>query len=157
MVHSSLARAVIAEEVEIKPHDGGRMVAFQVNYTADGTTLRGGDGLWFYRFPGFQATLSAMSFKAERIEAVGPGRMRSNHWNWFGELSAGERSAAFEWAQEIAHEDLGICETVQRNLEAGVYQAGVLSPAQESNTALFQNLVREALDGGVREALDGGE
>ena len=156
MVHPSLTRAVIADEVEIVPHHGGRMVAFHVTYTADGTTLRGGDGLWFYRFPGFLATLSAMNFKAERIEAVGPGRMRSNHWNWFGELSAGERSTAFEWAQEIAHEDLGICVTVQRNLEAGVYQAGRLSPAQETNTALFQNLVREALEGGVREAVGGG-
>ena len=147
MVHPSLARAVIADEVEIVPHHGGRLVAFHVTYEATGTTLRGADGLWFYRFPGFQATLSAMSFKAERIEAAGPGRLRTENWSWFGDIDADERAAAFDWAQEIVHQDLGICEAVQRNLAAGVYKAGVLSPAQESNTALFQNLVREALNG----------
>lgn len=148
MVHPSLTRAVVADTVEIVPHDGGRMVAFHVDYEDQGANLRGGDGLWFYRFPGFQATLSARGFKAERIEALGPGRLRSSHWNWFGDIDAGEREAAFAWAQEIAREDLGVCETVQRNLAAGIYQTGILSPAQESNTALLQNLVREALDGG---------
>jgi choline monooxygenase len=146
MVHPNLATAVIADEVEIVPHDGGRMVAFHVKYEAQGSSLRGAEGLWFYRFPGFQATLSARSFKAERIEAVGPGRLRSDNWSWFGDLSKDERGAAFEWAQEIVHEDLGICETVQRNLEVGIYKTGILSPAREGNTMLFQNLVREAVN-----------
>ena len=44
-------------------------------------------------------------------------------------------------------EDLAICEAVQRNLEAGVYRAGVISAEREPGTAFFQRLVREALDG----------
>ena len=35
-----------------------------------------------------------------------------------------------------------ICEAVQRNLDAGVYERGVLSPRHEQGVALFQRLVR---------------
>jgi choline monooxygenase len=147
MIHPRLSRAVIAEEVVIEPHHEGRLVAFHVKYQAQGDTLRGADGLWFYRFPGFQATLSARGFKAERIEPVGPVRLRSTNWNWFGDLSEAERGDALDWAKEIVLEDLGVCETVQRNLEVGVYTTGILSPARESNTMLFQALVRDAVNG----------
>lgn len=147
MIHPSLAQALVKDQVEIRPYDHGRTVAFHVKYEARGTTLRGADGLWFYRFPGFQAVLGERGFKAERIEPVGPGRLRTDNWSWFGDLPKAEREAAFQWAQDIVHEDLGVCETVQRNLEAGVYTTGVLSPAQESNTMRFQQLVREAVNG----------
>ena len=147
MIHPSLARALVKDQVEIKPYDQGRTVAFHVKYEAQGTTLRGAEGLWFYRFPGFQAVLGDRGFKAERIEPVGPGRLRTDNWSWFGDLPEAERSAAFQWAQDIVHEDLGVCTTVQRNLEAGVYTTGVLSPAHESNTMRFQQLVREAVNG----------
>jgi len=39
-------------------------------------------------------------------------------------------------------EDAAICEAVQRNLDAGVYNGGVLSPKHEQGVALFQRLVR---------------
>ena len=44
-------------------------------------------------------------------------------------------------------EDLEICELVQKNLEAGVYEYGRLSPTEEVGTIFFQQLVRAALDG----------
>ena len=86
--------------------------------------------------------------KVERIEPVGPGALRkSDSWAWYGpELGGNERADAFSWAESIVREDLGICETVQRNLEAGAYDKGWLSPAMETHTAAFQQLVREALE-----------
>lgn len=146
-VHQRLAAAVVADAVEIRPYDDGRLVAFHVPYAgaADGARLRGADGLWFYRFPGFQVTASARAFKAERIEPDGPGRLKSLNWMWFADVPAAERDAAFAWAREIVAEDMGICETVQRNLAVGVYTAGRLSPAQESNVVEFQNQVLAAL------------
>ena len=43
-------------------------------------------------------------------------------------------------------EDLEICELVQRNLNAGVYQSGHLSPREEVGTIYFQQQVRDALE-----------
>jgi choline monooxygenase len=36
---------------------------------------------------------------------------------------------------------------VQRNLEAGIYQRGILSPRQERAVGAFQDMVRAALPG----------
>jgi choline monooxygenase len=41
-------------------------------------------------------------------------------------------------------EDAAICEAVQRNLDTGVYQRGVLSAKHEQGVALFQRLISEA-------------
>ncbi len=36
---------------------------------------------------------------------------------------------------------------MQKNLEAGVYETGRLSPSEEVGTIYFQRLVRDALEG----------
>ena len=48
-------------------------------------------------------------------------------------------------ACDILDEDRVICEAVQRNLEAGVYDTGVLSPRHEHGVAAFQRWLRESL------------
>ncbi len=110
-----------------------------------GRDLRGAEGLWFYRFPGFQGVVGETGFKAERIEPLGADRLRSSSWQWFRTLPESERSDAFAWSQQIVREDLAVCEGVQRNMAAGAYRGGVLSPDQERHTARFQSLVREAV------------
>jgi choline monooxygenase len=45
----------------------------------------------------------------------------------------------------VTAEDKWICERVQANIEAGVYEAGVLSPRHEAGVAWFQRFVAEAV------------
>ncbi len=42
-------------------------------------------------------------------------------------------------------EDRAICESVQHNLDSGVYDVGVLSPRHENGVAAFQRWVRDSL------------
>ena len=50
-------------------------------------------------------------------------------------------------SETTTREDIAICEAVQRNLNAGVYETGRLSPKQESGVAWLQSEVRRiALD-----------
>ena len=42
-------------------------------------------------------------------------------------------------------EDIEICEAVQRNLDAGIYQTGRLSPKHEMGVAWFQKQVLRAI------------
>ena len=148
-VHERLSRVVDGGAIEIRDYDDHRLVCFHVTYRGGDTGLRGDGGLWFYRYPGFQAVLGPTGFKAERIEPAGPGALKSESWGWYGpDLGGNERADAFSWAEAIVREDMGICETVQRNLEAGAYDKGWLSPVMESHTAAFQQLVREALEPG---------
>ena len=46
----------------------------------------------------------------------------------------------------VIGEDMGVCEKVQKNLEAGLYSAGKLSQEKEPGTIFFQRLIREAME-----------
>lgn len=144
-VHKRLNAAVDRDNTSIKSYDDGKLVVFDVTYAATGSSLRGAKGIWFYRFPGFQGVAGARTFKADRIEPLGVSRMRYTDWSWFREISEAERLDSMDWSKEIAAEDIGVCETVQRNMETGVYGTGVLSPAQEGHIARLQQLVRDAV------------
>ena len=45
--------------------------------------------------------------------------------------------------ETVAEEDVRICEAVQRNLESGIYSAGLLSPKWEEPLLVFHDLIRE--------------
>jgi choline monooxygenase len=51
-----------------------------------------------------------------------------------------------ETIKKITEEDLSICELVQKNLEAGIYQGGILNPDRENGVEYFQKLVRHAVE-----------
>jgi choline monooxygenase len=145
LVHKRLTAAVDRRNTQIKSYDGGRLVVFHVTYAGEDSSLRGNQGIWFYRFPGIQGVAGARSFKAERIEPLSPTRMKLTNWSWFADLSPEERADSTAWNKQITAEDMGICETVQRNFEAGIYESGVLSPLQESHLARLQALIAEAI------------
>ncbi len=50
-----------------------------------------------------------------------------------------------KFSEEVADEDARVCEHTQRNLNAGNYQRGILSPKWEQGVAVFQQLVRDAV------------
>jgi hypothetical protein len=69
-------------------------------------------------------------------------------WFWFSPgVSGQQRDQAIEISNQIMDEDMGICSKVQKNLEAGYYQIGMLSLQREPGTIFFQACVREHLAG----------
>ena len=85
--------------------------------------------------------------------------MRHINWYLFTDVSpekAEENHRSADWSAQIVTEDLDIVTGVQRNLNAGVYQRGVLSPKHEHAVLAFQDMVRLALDehgGGAAQRL----
>ena len=147
-VHPRLAKAVASGTVEIASYDNGALVAFHVGYgeAAAAAKLRGDAGIWTYKFPGFQLAISDNAFKIERLEPTAVDRLRSTNWAWYRNLGAAEREDSFAWSRTVVEEDIGICEKVQVNLAAGVYQSGPLSPAEESHVVTLQRYYRSELD-----------
>jgi hypothetical protein len=45
----------------------------------------------------------------------------------------------------VADEDARMCEHVQRNLDAGNYNTGLLSPKWEYSLSVFHTMIREAV------------
>ena len=59
---------------------------------------------------------------------------------------AAERRRIISMSAIVTGEDKSICERVQANIDAGIYESGVLSPRHEAGVAWFQRLVAKALE-----------
>ncbi len=84
------------------------------------------------------------------VEPLGPGRMRHINWYRFTDISperAAENTRSMEWSAQIVTEDLDMLLGVQRNLNAGIYDRGPLSPRHEHAVRAFQDMVTASLDG----------
>jgi choline monooxygenase len=106
-------------------------------------------GLYFYRFPYLMMSFYDWGSSLATVEPLGSGRIRHINWYMFQDVSP-ERAEAnrqsADWSAEIVTEDFNIVRGVQRNLEAGVYLQGPLSPRHEHAVLAFQQMVRRSLE-----------
>jgi choline monooxygenase len=78
---------------------------------------------------------------------IDQARTRLNYLYFFPEdLPEAEKDAAMASSEVTTVEDIAITEAVQRNLDAGIYERGRLSPRHEGAVAMFQSLVTHALE-----------
>jgi choline monooxygenase len=64
---------------------------------------------------------------------------------FFADLDDPANDDVVRISKVVVEEDRAIVEAVQRNLDAGVYDVGRLSPRHEAGVRMFQDLVRAAL------------
>jgi choline monooxygenase len=109
-------------------------------------------GLFLWRWPNNTVGVYGGGFNICRILPLAPRQTRLTFDFYFDSGSgldeAGKEKAAATTCA-VVEEDFPMCEIVQRNLEAGVYEFGPLSPKHEQGVAYFHRLVREATGGAV--------
>lgn len=104
------------------------------------------EGLWAWLAPSAALNFYGHGLSVERMLPAGPTLMHVEYiFLFLPDVSVGEREAARAMCDQVTREDVEICEAVQRNLEAGVYDRGRLSPRHENGVHYFQNLVRDTL------------
>ncbi len=139
-IHPALNASMAGRQTRIKPCENGKFVGFDVTYKD------GSPGFWIYKFPGLLLHFSMHSFNVERIIPVNEKLTAVQRWFWFASsMGKAQRLEAVEFSSQVMREDAGICARVQKNLEGGTYQTGVLSRQREPGTIFFQQCVREAL------------
>jgi choline monooxygenase len=105
-------------------------------------------GLWLWAYPNMTLSVYPDGMNTSRILPVDRQRSRLVYHFYFRDTDpAGEaaRTAAIERNCSIVREDFGICEIAQRNLEAGAFERGPLSPRQEDGVAYFHERLRRSL------------
>jgi choline monooxygenase len=100
-------------------------------------------GVWLWRFPNLALNVYPDGMNVERFTPLDAGTTRIDYTFWFRDGVADEE--AMKLSNDLLLEDAAICEAVQRNLDTGIYDTGVLSPKHEGGLALFHRLVRDAL------------
>lgn len=102
-------------------------------------------GLWAWLWPNMAINVYRHGYMVERMTAAGPDRTRLDYFYFFDPAHTDDLPALFAFSDLVTAQDLQVCEEVQRNLEAGVYQGGVLSPKHEQGVAWFQARIAEGL------------
>lgn len=105
-------------------------------------------GLWGWLWPNLGVNVYRHGYMMERVTAVGPTETRLDYFYFFDPARAAELEAMLQVSDRVTAQDLQVCEEVQRNLEAGIYRGGVLSPKHEAGVAGFHDRMAEALRAG---------
>jgi choline monooxygenase len=105
-----------------------------------------GDALYWFVWPNTMLNVLPGRVQTNRVLPLEPGRCRvlfDYYYAAAGDDAAQRRDR--EFSRLVQHEDVSICEAVQRGLASGSYRAGRLNPARESGVHHFQELWRAAM------------
>jgi len=143
-IHPALNRAIRMDtyEVECAVAEGVQV------HRAASSGGSGTSGLWLWKFPGLFLNIYDWGMSMVRLEPLDHARSQLVYWYLFTDDSPetrARRDDMMNWSLTIVEEDKQICREVQRNLDAGVYETGRLSPVLETGVIQFQDWVRGRL------------
>jgi len=140
LVHPGLNRQIVAKRYEVRID--GPVAVYRAPTRAGSVT----DGVWLWRFPGLALNIYPTGMSLESFWPTGPKTTLVSYTFFFHPATPeDQQTAAIASSIQILEEDRDICEAVQRNLSAGIYDTGILSPRHERGVELVQRLVAEAL------------
>jgi choline monooxygenase len=102
------------------------------------------DGRWLFRWPNLAMNIYGDSMNVEVIVPTGPESCSVSYSHFFVDPNGADVADVIALADTVMEQDRRIVEAVQRNLAAGTYQGGLLSPRHENGLLQFQDLVRAA-------------
>ena len=140
VLHPSLNQEISMRDYRVEM--AGRCAIHQVP-TRDGALNQ---GFWAWIWPNAALNFYGAGMSLERMCPISPTEMEIRYTYLApADTPVEAREQAVAISQEVTAEDVQICEAVQRNLEAGIYTTGRLSPRHENGVAAFQQWVAETL------------
>lgn len=103
------------------------------------------DNLWAWVWPNLGVALHRGVLLLEQMRPDGPDRTVVDHIFLHAPEDSGV-DAAVVASERLAEEHAAICEHVQQNLDAGIFNRGVLSSSREGAVAWFQRRVAQAFN-----------
>jgi choline monooxygenase len=142
LLHPSLARTLDMSTYRVTVPDESYCL-----HTANATDGSPSVGAWLFRYPNLAVNLYVDGMNVERIMPVGHDRTEIVYDYFAVDGLTDSIDAMVEMSNVVLDEDQAICEAVQRNLDAGIYESGCLSPRHESAVAWFQSRVASTISG----------
>jgi len=145
-LHPALSREVETRAYRVEPGAGYVLHHVPTRAGAENPVYQ---GFWAWVAPNLAFNVYGNGMSVERVLPNGPRSTIIEYLFFFrdlGESGRAAREAAFEMCRQVTGEDRIICEAVQRNLEAGIYTRGRLSPRHEAGVHAFQERIRASLE-----------
>jgi len=102
------------------------------------------EGRWLFRWPNLAMNIYGDSMNIEVIVPTGAESCAVLYRHFFTDPDAADVASVIALADLVLEQDRRMVEVVQRNLAAGIYGTGLLSPRHENGVLQFQDLVRAA-------------
>ncbi|KAB8314496.1 aromatic ring-hydroxylating dioxygenase subunit alpha [Tolypothrix campylonemoides VB511288] len=103
-----------------------------------------GDALYYWLWPNTMLNVLPGRLQTNRVQPLGADRCRVHFDFHYAGDDAARQAADLAFSDEVQHEDLAICEDVQRGLASGSYVAGRLNPLRETGVHHFHERLRAA-------------
>ena len=117
---------------------------------SDASLYGNGDALYYWLWPNTMLNILPGRLQTNTVVPLGVDRCRVVFDSYY---AAGDddtkRDADLAFSDEVQHEDLGICEDVQRGFASGSYVPGRLNPLRETGVRHFHELLRAAYRAGA--------
>jgi choline monooxygenase len=139
-VHPAMSRDSNANEYVVEMNDDPRWNIHVMPPRGDSVW-----GIFGWFWPTFAFNVVPGGFAVERWLPRGH-RHIDLIFDYYFAPDAADVDSIIDTAEIVADEDAGVCDRVQRNLESGVYDVGVLSPKWEYPLAAFHRLVRDTVE-----------
>jgi choline monooxygenase len=116
---------------------------------SDASLYGNGDALYYWLWPNAMLNILPGRLQTNRVIPLGVDRCRVLFDSYYaldasGSADEAKRNADLAFSDEVQHEDLGICEDVQRGFASGSYVPGRLNPLRETGVHHFHELLRAA-------------
>ena len=116
---------------------------------SDASLYGNGDALYYWLWPNTMLNILPGRLQTNRVIPLGVDRCRVEFDSYYSldgdrDDALAKRDADLEFSDDVQHEDLGICEDVQRGFASGSYVPGRLNPLRESGVHHFHELLRAA-------------
>lgn len=112
---------------------------------SDASLYGNGDALYYWLWPNTMLNILPGRLQTNTVVPLGVDRCRVMFDSYYAASDdAAKRDADLAFSDEVQHEDLGICEDVQRGFASGSYVPGRLNPLRETGVHHFHELLRAA-------------
>jgi len=117
--------------------------------------VRSGDrACYYWIYPNLMINAYGRAMDTNLVIPLGVDRTEVTFDFYFSDVSEEARARnrqSIEVSEQIQHEDVAICASVQRGLRSRAYTAGRLSVRREAGEHLFHQLLHDDLKAGLRE------
>ncbi len=138
-VHPTLDAELISEEYNAKMEGS---ISLHSVPPKDGAA---NNGVWGWAFPLLGINGYAHGVMMERITPLSANRTRLDYLYFYAPDRRSEMDEMMKLSEVVTKEDVEIVEHVQKNIKAGIYTPGPLSPKHEMCVGWFQSKVCEMI------------
>ena len=111
---------------------------------SDASLYGNGDALYYWLWPNTMLNILPGRLQTNIVVPLGVDRCRVVFDSYYAATDDARREADLAFSDAVQHEDLAICEAVQRGLASGSYVPGRLNPLRETGVHHFHELLRAA-------------